>query len=566
MTAIDPAPHGSGPNRGTGSPSPAVALVSLRGIRKSFGPVEVLHGVDFDVRPGEVHVLAGENGAGKSTLVKILSGVHASFSGELRVGDRPRRFSHPADAARAGIATIHQELSLVPAMSVADNLFLGREAADRLGRVDFRRQAAEAARVLADAGLECRPDQSAGELPLSAQQMLEIARALARDASVIVFDEPTSALTEREAESLFRRVAALKERGRGIVYITHRMEEIYRLADRITVLRDGVLVGTATPDALPPSELVRWMVGRDVGPPDRLRPDFTLRASSRPRRSASRGGGQGRGGPPELHAKAEGGHDVLDVRDLTVTHPSIASQRVVNGLSFTVGRGEIVGLAGLQGSGASEALHAVFGAFGRRATGTARVNGEPFPMRGPRESIARGVVLLTNDRKTLGLAASLSVTHNVSLASLQRFTTRGGWMRREAERAAVGGVTRELRLRAPSLDAPVGTLSGGNQQKAYLARCLLARPRVLLLDEPTRGIDVGAKADIYDLMRSWVARGIAIVLITSEMDELLTLADRVLVMHRGRLAAELVREAATRDAVLAAAMGHAVPPRMGGTA
>ena len=503
-------------------------IVSMRGIRKSFGPVEVLHGVDFDVRAGEVHVVAGENGAGKSTLVKILSGVHADFSGELRVGDRPRRFSRPADAVRAGIATIHQELSLVPTMSVADNLFLGRETAGRLGRVDFGRQAAEAARILADAGLDCAPGQLVGDLPLSARQMLEIARALARDAGVIVFDEPTSALTEREAESLFSRIAALRQQGRGIVYITHRMEEIYRLADRITVLRDGSLVGTATPDALPPPVLVRWMVGRDMGPVP---------------------------GPAEA-----GRCDVaLEVRDLGVAHPSIASRRVVDGLSFTVRRGEIVGLAGLQGSGASEALGAIFGAMGRRAAGTVRVDGRPFPMRGPREAIARGVVLLTNDRKTLGLAAALSVTHNVSLASLPRFTARGGWVRRGAERAAVGGVTRELRLRAPSLDAPVGTLSGGNQQKAYLARCLLAGPRVLLLDEPTRGIDVGAKADIYELMRAWVARGIAIVLITSEMDELLTLADRVLVMHRGRLAAEIPRETATKDAVLAAAMGHAAP-------
>jgi len=510
-------------------------VVSLRGIRKAFGPVEVLHGVDFDVRPGEVHVLAGENGAGKSTLVKILSGVHADFSGELQVGGRPRRFSRPSDAWRAGIATIHQELSLVATMSVADNLFLGREAADRLGRVDFRTQAAEAARILADAGLDCQPDQPAGELPLSAQQLLEIARALARDASVIVFDEPTSALTEREAESLFVRIAALRARGRGIVYITHRMEEIYRLADRITVVRDGARVGTAMPDALPPAALVTWMVGRDVQGP------------------------------------AQAGHDVrrdvpaLEVRDLRVAHPSIASRRVVDGLSFTVGRGEVVGLAGLQGSGASEALHAVFGALGRRATGTVRVEGQPFPLRGPGASLARGVALLTNDRKTLGLAAALSVAHNVSLSSLPRFTARGGWVRRDAERAAVGEVTRELRLHAPSLDAPVGTLSGGNQQKAYLARCLLAEPRVLLLDEPTRGIDVGAKADIYDLMRAWVARGIAIVLITSEMDELLLLADRVLVMHRGRLAAELPRGVATKDAVLAAAMGHQAPLASGGT-
>ena len=245
---------------------PSVPLVSARGIRKAFGPVEVLHGVDLDVRPGEVHVVAGENGAGKSTLIKILSGVYADFAGELLVGGRPRRFGRPDEAARAGIATIHQELSLVPSMTVADNLFLGREATRRFGRVDFARQAAEAARILADAGLDCSPRQLAGDLPISSQQMLEIARALARDASVVILDEPTSALSERETETLFARILALRAQGRGIVYITHRMEEIYRLADRITVLRDGRRVGTAAPAALPPDELVRWMVGRDVRP------------------------------------------------------------------------------------------------------------------------------------------------------------------------------------------------------------------------------------------------------------------------------------------------------------
>jgi len=501
-------------------------IVAMRAIRKSFGTVEVLHGVDFTVLPGEVHVLAGENGAGKSTLIKILAGVYDHFSGEVSVGGRPRRLATPQEAVRAGIATIHQELSLVPTMSVADNLFLGRERHGRIGQVDFAAQEAEATRILDDMRLEISPRQLVAELPLSSQQLLEIARALTRDAQLLIFDEPTSALQEHEIASLFARIHDLRRRGCGIVYITHKMEEIYRLADRITVLRDGVVVGTATPDALPPAELVRWMVGRQL-------------AAGRER------------------VEAPSSETVLEVASVTVAHPTVRERRVVDGVSFALRQGEVLGLAGLQGAGTSELLHALFGALGVRASVRARLNGEPFQPRDPRSAVERGVLLLTNDRKACGLAPDLSVTHNVSLASLERFSGAGGWLRRREERSTVSRLTEELRIRVPSLDAPVQTLSGGNQQKVLLARCLLPQPRVLLLDEPTRGIDVGAKADIYELMRGWVAAGIAIVLITSEMEELLASSDRILVLHRGRVAAELTRAAATRELVLAAAMGHA---------
>ena len=505
-------------------------LITMQRIHKSFGAVEVLHGVDFDVRPGEVHVLAGENGAGKSTLIRILAGVYDDWTGAVEMQGRALRLAQPRDAVRAGIATIHQELSLIPSMSVSDNLWLGREMRDRFGRVRFAAQEAEATRVLAEMELEISPRQLVAELPLSSRQLLEIARALGRDAVLFIFDEPTSALGEHEVEPLFARILALKRRGCGVLYITHRMEEIYRLADRITVLRDGRLVGTAAPQDLPPAELVRWMVGRDPGA-GRGAP-----ATGRPERTAE----------PALRVDA-----------LRVAHPQIADRPVVEDVSFSVGRGEIVGLAGLQGSGASEVLHALFGALGRRASGRAALGGEPFAMRSPRESVARGLVLLTSDRNGTGLAPDLSVTHNVSLASLTRLSNRAGWVFRRREREAVADLARGFRLDAPSLAAPVRTLSGGNQQKAYLARCLLPEPRVLLLDEPTRGIDVGAKADIYALMREWVGTGIAILLITSEMEELLALSDRVLVMHRGRLTAELTGADATKERVLAAAMGHA---------
>jgi ABC-type sugar transport system ATPase subunit len=499
-------------------------IVALRGIRKSFGPVEVLHGVDFEVLPGEVHVLAGENGAGKSTLIRILAGVYDDFAGELLVGGLPRRFSRPQDAVRAGIATIHQELSLVPSMSVSDNLFMGRELS-RAGWVDFAAQESAAGRIVADMALDVSPRQAVAELPLSSQQLLEIARALARDARLFVFDEPTSALREHEVESLFTRIRALRDRGRGIVYITHRMDEIYRLADRITVLRDGRVVGAAARGDLPPERLVRCMVGREpqAGP-------------AGPRQ------------PADVPA--------LEVEALRIADDALRGRHVVDGLSFVLRRGEILGLAGLQGSGTTEVLHALFGALGRRVAGRTRLYGEPYPLRGPRDAVERGVVLLTNDRKATGLSPDLNVTENVSLASLRRFSTVAGWVRRRAEREAVRRLAHGFRLHLSSLTAPVRTLSGGNQQKVYLARCLLPEPRVLLLDEPTRGIDVGAKADIYELMREWVARGVAILLITSEMEELLALSDRILVMHRGRVAAEFTGAAASKERILAAAMGR----------
>jgi len=530
MTAAACEPITTGAESMAGDLSRPDPVVCMRGIRKSFGSVEVLHGVEFDVLPGEVHVLAGENGAGKSTLIKILSGVYSSFAGELNVAGRTRRFARPSDAVQAGIATIHQELSLVPSMSVADNLFLGREVAARFGQVDFGLQEAEAARILHAMDLDCSPRQLVGELPISVQQSLEIARALARDAGVFILDEPTSALHEHEVEALFERLDELRSRNRSIVYITHKMEEIYRLADRITVLRDGALVGTAEADDLPPEELVRWMVGRAIS-------------------SA--------GGEATPHDQGV----ALEVKDLRVAHPVVKDLAVVEGISLALRKGEILGLAGLQGSGKSEVLHALFGALGRRASGRVRLLGEPFALGSPQESVERGVVLLTNDRKASGLAPELSVTHSVSLSGLGRFCGRAGWIRRPEEDRAVRSLTREFRLSAPSLAAPVRTLSGGNQQKVYLARCLLPEPRVLLLDEPTRGIDVGAKADIYELMRAWVVAGIAILLITSEMDELLTLCDRILVMRSGRIVAELPCGTASKDVVLAAAMGASENPR-----
>lgn len=517
--------RGELPHDEAAAQSQVTPLVAMQNIRKSFGPVEVLHGVNIEVNPGEVHALAGENGAGKSTLIKILSGVYDDFTGSMLMAGRERRFSHPVEAVRAGVATIHQELSLVPSMSVADNLFLGRETTGRYGFVEFEAQETEAVRILEDMKLDVSPRSLVEELPLSTQQLLEIGRALGRDASVLVFDEPTSALNEHEASILFNRILALRAEGRGIVYITHKMEEIYQLADRITVLRDGRLVGTALSRELSPSELVRWMVGRDV--------------------------------VAEVEDRQEPTEEpALEVSGLRVAHQELHGRNVVENLSFSLRKGEILGLAGLQGSGISEVMQAIFGALGKRASGRICLCGEQFEVQSPRESVKHGLVLQTNDRKALGLAPDLSVIHNATLASLSRFCKRFGWIDQAEEADAVTELTGEFGLNAPSLDAPVSQLSGGNQQKVYLARWILTEPRVLLLDEPTRGVDVGAKADIYELMRAWVKRGMSILLITSEMEELLALCDRILVMHRGSLATELSGDSASKDAVLSAAMGQ----------
>jgi ABC-type sugar transport system ATPase subunit len=532
-------------------------LVAMNNISKSFGADQVLRDVSFDVAPGEVHVLAGANGAGKSTLIKILSGVVSGFSGELRVEGAPARFGGPVDAIRAGIATIHQELSLVGSMSVTDNLFLGRERTNRIGAVSRAAQRREAARILAELELDIDPAAAVEDLPISAQQLVEIARALARDARVLVMDEPTSALSEVDARTLFARIERVREQGKGIVFITHRMDEIYAVAHRITVLRDGVRVGTEKPADLPRDTLIAWMAGLEIAKPS------LSGAGGPPLQSPGPGAEPGTPGESPAHPEI-----VLEVQDLRVfagRRVSASELPLIDGVSFQLRRGEILGLAGLRDSGASQLLEALFGAHagaieGRVLLAGAEVrNGSRSTLDSPARAIERGVILLPADRKTSGIIPDLGITENATLASLGHFSTLG-WIRTEDERAAVHSLADRFRIRATSLDVPVARLSGGNQQKVCVARCAMVAPKVLLLDEPTRGVDVAAKADIHQAMREWANQGVAIVLATSELDELLALGDRVLVLHRGRVAARFERAEATREAVLHAAMGRRRDP------
>jgi len=512
MTAARPVP-----------PSATPPLVRLTGITKRFGPVTVLHNVQLEIAAGEVHVLAGENGAGKSTLIKILAGIHTDFEGRIEYGGREARPRSPLEAGALGVAVIHQELSLIGPMSVADNIFLGRMPT-RNGFVCDARQHEEARHWVRQLGLELDVRRPVEHFPIAVQQLIEIAKALSQNAKVLVMDEPTSALNAAEVETLFGLIRSLKARGCGIVYITHKMEEIERIADRITVLRDGEWVGTSPAKDLSSARFIQWMVGRELGQ------QFPRRA---PQPGAER----------------------LRLENISVYPEGFAARPAAANISLEVRAGEILGIGGLQGSGASQLLLGLFGAYGRATRGRVLLDGQVMDFRTPRAAINAGVVLLTNDRKATGLVLPLSIVANATLAGLRKLT-RAGWRNTTAERAAAERTTGQVKLRAASLDLEVGALSGGNQQKVAIAKWLQTRPKVLLLDEPTRGIDVGAKREIYQLMDEWTAQGMAIVLITSEMPELITLSDRIVVMHRGKLTASFTRAQATPERILAAAMGH----------
>ncbi len=439
----------------------------MRGIGKSFAGVRVLDDVQLTLHAGETHILAGENGAGKSTLIKILAGIHTGFTGEIRFNGQPVRFKNPQAAAALGIRVIHQELSLVREMSVLDNLFLGRELC-RFSMLRCRVQLEQAAALLQRLGLDLDLQRAAGSYPLGLQQMIEIAKALLGDARVLILDEPTSALTDMEAEKLFAFMAALKQHGCALVYISHKMEEIYRLADRITVLRDGRWIGSERASALPRSEMIRWMVGRELT-----------------------------GHFPARSAPASCAPTLLRLTGFSVADPAGKRDFAVKDVSLEVRRGEIVGLAGLQGAGNSELLLGLFGAYPRAARGRVEVEGKALASGSPAGAIAAGLALVTNDRKQTGLIADHSIRWNLTLAALRRFSP-AGWLRSRREKSCSMDYLKTLAIRASSPEQIVATLSGGNQQKVVLGKWLATRPRVLLLDEPTRGVDIGAKHEIYE--------------------------------------------------------------------
>ncbi|HVV10594.1 sugar ABC transporter ATP-binding protein [Amycolatopsis sp.] len=489
------------------------ALVELSGLRKAFRGVVALDGVSLRLRAGEVHCLAGENGAGKSTLIRILTGALRRDAGEYLVDGEPMPPAlHPAAARAAGIGAVYQELSLLPDLSVAENLLMGRLPA-RAGVVDRRSLRDAASAKLARVGLEdLDPSARADEFPAATRQLIEIAKVLGDDPRVLVFDEPTTALSGAEAEALLRRITALRDEGVAVLYVSHRLEEMFEIGDRVTVLRDGAVTRTGALSEFTEDSLISAMVGRDV---EELYPAATDRS--------------------EVTAP------LLKVRGLRPPGGE-------NAADLDVRAGEIVGIAGLLGAGRSELLRAIFGAD-KPASGTVEVQGKSVPTGRPRDAVRAGIGLLSEDRKELGLLPELSIRENVSVASLTGIGRRGLLSRRR-EAGRVDSVLDSLRLRAGSYDEPVSTLSGGNQQKVLLARWLVTDVRVLLFDEPTKGVDVGAKAELYTLIGDLAARGFGIVVVSSYLPELLGLVDRIVVLRRGAIVGELPAAGATEEGLL----------------
>ncbi|MFB9909538.1 sugar ABC transporter ATP-binding protein [Allokutzneria oryzae] len=502
-------------------------LVRLTGIGKRYGGVVACQDVDFDVRAGEVHALLGENGAGKSTLMKILSGDITDHTGEVAVEGAAVRFGGPVDAQRAGIGMIHQELDLVPGLSVAENLYLGREPRTRIGTVDAARMRGWTRDLLRRIGIDLDPRRPVGELRVGEQQLVTIARALSLDAKVLIMDEPTSALSSAEVERLFLVIEELRRSGAGVVYISHRMDEIGRVADRATVLRNGRVVEEFDARRMTADQAAEAMVGRPVR---------TLFHTSH----------------------GEVGAELLRVEDLVV-HPRRPrpGRREPAGISLTVRRGEIVGLAGLLGSGRTELLETLYGAgsAGRR-DGRVLLEGVDVRPRGPRAALAGGIAFVPEDRRASGLVLEHSVLANTVLSIVDKLRTAGVVVSRRAELASAKESADRLRVKLSSLSDPVGTLSGGNQQKVVFGRMLLTEPKLLLLDEPTRGVDINAKAEIYQLLGEIAAQGIGVLLASSELAELIGVCDRVVVLRGGRNVRELRTSEIGEAELLAATMGE----------
>ena len=535
---------------GLGPWSFAKPLLEARGLVKKFPGVTALRAVAFDLRPGEIHALCGENGAGKSTLIKLLAGIHphGSYEGELRVNDHAVAFHSIRDAEAAGIAVITQELALIAELSVAENIFLGR--APRCGprglRVDWLEMHRRAAVLLADFGLPIAPETPVHELGIGQKQLVEIVRAIDKQSRVLVLDEPTAALTEHDVAILLEHLRRLRAQGTACIYISHKLDEVFALADRITVLRDGASIVTLpTRDTTIPA-IIKHMVGREI-------------SDLFPRRPVA----------------ASASKPILSVRALTAA-PAKNTPPFLRDISFELHPGEVLGFGGLMGAGRTELLMHLFGAWGHRVSGDVTLRGQPFPAPTPRDAITRGLVLVSEDRKRYGLISPQPIGFNLSLSSLSRFTRtpplsrgpRDGLYTRDlalidtpAEHDANQHFFTSLRIKAPDQHTRVGGLSGGNQQKVVLGKALMTEPAVVLLDEPTRGIDVGAKLEVYELINQLTTEGKAVIVVSSELPELMGMSDRIIMLNAGRIGGAFARADFAQEKLLAAAMGRGAAQR-----
>jgi ABC-type sugar transport system ATPase subunit len=496
-------------------------IISIQNVSKHFGGTRALHDVSFDVMPGELHAICGENGAGKSTLMKILSGVITSYDGQLAVDGQVVRFQGTRDAESEGISIIHQELNLVEQLSVAANIFLGRELRTGLLLRDDRAMESQAAHLLQSLDCDIPPNRLAGSLRVGDQQLIEIAKALSINSRILVMDEPTSALTEAEVARLYRVIAKLRSDGTTILYISHKMDEVFHLSDRITVLRDGQFIATLNTQETSPAEITKLMVGRDIESLD-------------------------------LGARPQRGDLVLEVRNLSLEWPGHARGYRLKDISLELYRGEVLGIAGLMGAGRTELLECLFGASALEPTGEILIDGELIKPRHPAEALKAGLALVTEDRKRLGIFNTMDVGRNISIVAL-RDAVVGPMLNQGEEQDLSESMVEKLRIKTAGLTPPIGALSGGNQQKCIVGRWLLTGPKVLLLDDPTRGVDVGAKAELYRVIRGLCSEGLGVIVTSSELPELLTLSDRIMVLSEGRKTAEFSIAEATQEKILEAA-------------
>ncbi len=512
--------------------------LSADAITKKFPGVVALREVSFDLRAGEIHALCGENGAGKSTLIKLLSGIHAhgSYEGELRVGGEVARFSSIAEAERAGLAVIYQELALVEEMSVAENIFLGAEPT-RCGLIDWARVHREARAVLAQFKVEIDPAAQCSRLGVGQKQLVEIVKALRKNSRVLILDEPTAALAEHEVRILLDILRDLRRRGIACIYISHKLDEVFAVADRITVLRDGASIVTLDTARTSKAEVIRHMVGREIG---ELFPRRGMQASRLPQLT----------GTDRRDACLP---CALRVEGLSVADPHTGRTRL-HDITFTLAPGEVLGIGGLMGAGRTELLMHLFGAWGVRRGGRVELGGRDLPALRPAQILHRGLALVSEDRRRYGLILDKNIGFNLSLSSLAQFT-RGGLINAGAEEEKNAQTAAALRVKAPNLDAVAGKLSGGNQQKVVLGKALMTEPQVIFLDEPTRGIDVGAKLEIYEIINQLTDAGKAVVLVSSELPELIGMSDRILMLHEGRIGGTFTRGEASPELLMQAAMG-----------
>jgi len=499
--------------------------LEMRNITKQFPGVKALDEVTFTVKKGEIHALCGENGAGKSTLMKVLSGLYptGTYDGEIVINGEVKRFSGIKDAEHSGIAIIYQELALAKDLSIAENLFLGKEIA-QWGVINWEKVFKESEKWLTEVGLtDVSPETRTGTLGIGKQQQVEIAKALSKNANLLILDEPTAALTEQEVDILLSILREFKERGVTCIYISHKLKEVFSIADSVTVLRDGKTIGTYRVDDITEEKVISLMVGREL---KQLFP----RIESQP------------------------ADVVLKVQNYTVTHPDLTHRKVIDDLSFEVRQGEIFGIAGLMGAGRTELVMSLFGSYSGVASGTVEIERKSTLIKNTQQAIKYGLALVSEDRKKYGLVLGMDVKNNITLSSLKQISN-SGVIDQHKEVYQGNDYMKALRIKANSVETIVGTLSGGNQQKVVLGKWLMTKPKILILDEPTRGIDVGAKFEIYTLMNELIKQGVAIIMVSSELPELLGMSHRIMVISEGRKTAEYKAEEASQEVIMTAATG-----------